>query len=274
MKKKSGLEFKWLENDCIQIISETIPAIRFIASQDGNYIFQYTFYNSIIAAFIGWEDSRNNRFQAVRFGDNTEMPFDILEKIANFMEKSKISFAWKKGDILAIHNDLVMHSRNPFSGPRQIYASIWGNAVLNSDLSDSSCASSHDLEKLSEPTDPLVFGFWKVPRDKCQSVTYDVISNGYRRLDCACDYGNEEQVGLGIEQAVKDKLCRRGDLYVTSKLWNTFHYPDHVSLAFHKSLSDLKLDYLDEYLIHFPISMQYIPIDQKYPPEWYLKFFK
>lgn len=118
------------------------------------------------------------------------------------------------------------------------------------------------------PKDPLVFGFWKVPKDSCQQVCYDAIQAGYRRLDCACDYGNEVEVGHGIQQALQDGLCRREDLFVTSKLWNTYHHPDHVPLACQKSLQDLQLDYLDEYLIHFPISTEFVDFDKKYPPEW------
>lgn len=118
------------------------------------------------------------------------------------------------------------------------------------------------------PKDPLVFGFWKVPGNICAEVCYQAIAGGYRRLDCACDYGNEEQVGEGIAKAITDGLCTREDLFVTSKLWNTYHRPEHVRLACEKSLKDLKLSYLDEYLIHFPISMEYVPFDKKYPPEW------
>jgi D-xylose reductase len=118
------------------------------------------------------------------------------------------------------------------------------------------------------PSDPLIFGFWKVPKDICSAVCYNAIKNGYRRLDCACDYGNEQEVGVGIQKAIQDGLCKREDLFVTSKLWNTYHNPKHVSLACQKSLHDLQLTYLDEYLIHFPISMEYVPFEEKYPPEW------
>ena len=52
------------------------------------------------------------------------------------------------------------------------------------------------------PSDPLVFGFWKVGKDVCEKVAYDAIKNGYRRLDCACDYGNELEVGRGIARAI------------------------------------------------------------------------
>ena len=116
--------------------------------------------------------------------------------------------------------------------------------------------------------DPLVFGFWKVPKDVCADVCYQSIKAGYRRLDCACDYGNEEQVGQGISRAIQDGLCKREDLFVTSKLWNTYHKPEHVKMAFQRTLQDLQLSYLDEYLIHFPISMEFVPFESKYPPEW------
>ena len=87
--------------------------------------------------------------------------------------------------------------------------------------------------------------------------SYNAIANGYRRLDCACDYGNEQEVGQGISRAIQDGLCKREDLFVTSKLWNTYHKPEHVPLAMKKTLADLALSYVDEYLIHFPISMEY-----------------
>mmetsp|Transcript_58477 Transcript_58477/g.161773 ORF Transcript_58477/g.161773 Transcript_58477/m.161773 type:complete len:324 (+) Transcript_58477:43-1014(+) len=119
-----------------------------------------------------------------------------------------------------------------------------------------------------KPEDPLVFGFWKVPKDICADVCYRAIEAGYRRLDCACDYGNEEEVGKGIAKAIQDGICKREDLFVTSKLWNTYHKPEHVPLACQRSLKDLQLSYLDEYLIHFPISMEFVPFDKKYPPEW------
>jgi D-xylose reductase len=121
---------------------------------------------------------------------------------------------------------------------------------------------------IAMPPDPLIFGFWKVDRDSCASVCYEAIQNGYRRLDCACDYGNEKEVGEGITKAIQDGLCTRKELFITSKLWNTYHSPEHVTLACQRSLDDLQLTYLDEYLIHFPISMEYVPFETKYPPEW------
>jgi len=113
------------------------------------------------------------------------------------------------------------------------------------------------------------FGFWKVDQDKTADVCRSAIEIGYRHLDCACDYGNEVEVGQGIKAAVRDGLCDRDDLWVTSKLWNTYHSPEHVRQACEKSLDDLQLDYLDLYLIHFPIAQRFVPFEKRYPPGWF-----
>jgi D-xylose reductase len=91
---------------------------------------------------------------------------------------------------------------------------------------------------------------------------------GYRHFDCACDYGNEREVGDGLRKALSGGLCRRDDLWITSKLWNTFHAPEHVRPALERSLSDLGLDYLDLYLVHFPIALKYVAPERRYPPGW------
>ncbi|MBI1315226.1 aldo/keto reductase [bacterium] len=112
-------------------------------------------------------------------------------------------------------------------------------------------------------------GFWKVGRDVAADVTTQAIECGYRHLDCACDYGNETEVGHGIAAAVKSGLVTREQLWVTSKLWNTYHRPEHVRAACERSLRDLQLEYLDLYLIHFPIALQFVPFEDRYPPEWF-----
>ncbi|MCC5452907.1 aldo/keto reductase [Rheinheimera sp. UJ51] len=117
---------------------------------------------------------------------------------------------------------------------------------------------------------PLVgLGLWKIAKEDCAKTVYDAIAAGYRHLDSACDYGNEVQVGLGIKQAIDDGLCHREDLWITSKLWNTYHAPENVQPALEKSLKDLGLDYLDLYLIHFPIAQAFVPFELRYPPEWF-----
>ena len=112
-------------------------------------------------------------------------------------------------------------------------------------------------------------GLWKIANPAVADLVEHAAAVGYRHFDCACDYGNEAEVGAGLASALKRRLCRRDDLWVTSKLWNTYHRRDHVRLAVERTLRDLKLDYLDLYLIHFPIALEFVPLDNRYPPGWF-----
>ena len=113
------------------------------------------------------------------------------------------------------------------------------------------------------------FGLWKIANENCANVVYEAVKQGYRHFDSASDYGNENEVGMGLKRAMEDGLCTREELWITSKLWNTFHHPDHVPAALQRSLEDLQLDYLDLYLIHFPIALEFVPFEERYPPEWF-----
>ncbi len=111
-------------------------------------------------------------------------------------------------------------------------------------------------------------GTWKIPEELTPQIVHQAIETGYRHLDCAADYGNERLVGNGIASALNAGLCAREDLWVTSKLWNTYHEPQHVRAACEKTLSDLGIGQLDLYLIHFPIALEFVPFDKMYPPGW------
>mmetsp|Transcript_77926 Transcript_77926/g.241557 ORF Transcript_77926/g.241557 Transcript_77926/m.241557 type:complete len:354 (+) Transcript_77926:53-1114(+) len=111
-------------------------------------------------------------------------------------------------------------------------------------------------------------GTWKIARGDTASLVEEAIRIGYRHIDCACDYGNEQAVGEGIRAAISAGVCSRADLWVTSKLWNTYHRKDHVRAACQRSLQDLGLEYLDLYLVHFPIPLKFVPFETRYPPEW------
>ena len=112
------------------------------------------------------------------------------------------------------------------------------------------------------------FGLWKIPQTDTASSVVEAIRAGYRHFDSAADYANEQQTGEGLAQAMAEGLVTRDELWITSKLWNTFHAPEHVELACRKTLEDLQLEQLDLYLIHFPIALEFVPIETRYPPEW------
>ena len=112
-------------------------------------------------------------------------------------------------------------------------------------------------------------GTWKISGDTVGGVVREAAAIGYRHFDCASDYGNEREVGEGLAAALSDGVCRRDDLWVTSKLWNTDHRAEHVRPACERSLADLGLDYLDLYLIHFPIALEHVDPATRYPAGWF-----
>lgn len=72
----------------------------------------------------------------------------------------------------------------------------------------------------------------------------------------------------GITRAINEGIVTREDLFITSKLWNTYHREEHVFTAAKRSLLDLNIHYFDLYLVHFPISMKFVPFETRYPPSW------
>jgi len=103
---------------------------------------------------------------------------------------------------------------------------------------------------------PLIgFGTWNLkisPSNTSDAVSL-AIQAGYRQIDCAAAYGNEKDVGKGISDGLKKMSLRRNEIWVTSKLWNDHHAPWKVEEGLNKTLSDLGLDYLDLYLMHWPV---------------------
>jgi diketogulonate reductase-like aldo/keto reductase len=98
----------------------------------------------------------------------------------------------------------------------------------------------------------LDLGVFLVPNDESITSVSSALDNGYRLIDTAAAYHNEEGVG----EAIRRSGIPREDIFVTSKLWNADHGNDQAMQGFETSLAKLGLDYLDLYLIHWPLPMK------------------
>ncbi|WJX45254.1 NADP-dependent D-sorbitol-6-phosphate dehydrogenase [Trifolium repens] len=97
-------------------------------------------------------------------------------------------------------------------------------------------------------------GVWRIEGQEIKDLILNSIKIGYRHFDCAAKYKNEPEVGEALKEAF-DGLVKREDLFITTKLWNSDH--GHVVEAYKDSLKKLQLDYLDLYLVHFPVATRH-----------------
>lgn len=102
------------------------------------------------------------------------------------------------------------------------------------------------------------FGTWQsADGQECYDAVIAALRAGYRHIDTAAAYGNEESVGRAIADFLSESGCSRGDLFVTTKLWNSDHGYEQTKKALDVSLKKLALDYADLYLIHWPNPLQF-----------------
>ena len=139
----------------------------------------------------------------------------------------------------------------------------------------------------------LGFGTWNLDKSNASEAVSVALQTGYRHLDCAAIYGNEKEVGNGIKKGLETIGLDRSSVWITSKLWNDqyasifllyafslhievdalycySHRLDQVEQGLDKTLSDLGLEYLDLYLMHWPVAssrfgnnIDYLEVGQK-----------
>lgn len=103
------------------------------------------------------------------------------------------------------------------------------------------------------------FGTFSSEGNKGESykATLHALRTGYRHLDCAWFYLNEDEVGQAIKEFLKENTSvKREDLFVCTKVWNHLHRPEDVEWSFNNSLKNLQLDYVDLFLVHWPIAAE------------------
>jgi alcohol dehydrogenase (NADP+) len=129
---------------------------------------------------------------------------------------------------------------------------LTASAMSSQNISNSSCGTITKSHSIG-------LGTFLLERDRVQSTLRSAILDaGYRRIDCAPVYFNEDVIGDALEQVLQNNIIKREELYVVSKLASPFHRS--VEAAVRKTLSDLRLNYLDLYLIHWPVAFHPVPI--------------
>lgn len=99
-------------------------------------------------------------------------------------------------------------------------------------------------------------GTWKATGNDVKKAVKEALYAGYRHIDTAAVYGNEEEIGEALSEVFAEGNIMREDVFITSKLWNDAHQEGQVIPAIEDSLKKLKLDYLDLYLVHWPVAFR------------------
>lgn len=113
-----GMKLEWLE-DGVKSIMGPIPAVKYDSTRQ-----RKIWFNSMVAAYTGWEDARNDPVKAVTFGDGNPLPADIIYDCLKILEEESVAIPWHKADVLLLDNLAVLHSRKSFSPPRRVLASL------------------------------------------------------------------------------------------------------------------------------------------------------
>lgn len=103
------------------------------------------------------------------------------------------------------------------------------------------------------------FGSDKYTADQVSDALYGAVAGGYRLIDCASVYQNEDKIGKVIQNLIRNQVVNREELFITSKVWNDMHGEGEVITSCKQSLKDLELEYLDLYFVHWPFPNYHAP---------------
>jgi alpha-ketoglutarate-dependent taurine dioxygenase len=117
--KEAGMNWEWLDNGNLKTETAVLQAIRYDEETQ-----QKVFFNSIVAVYSGWDDSRNVGKKAVATADGEPMDDAVMNALIKEMSDNCVNFKWQEDDVLWINNHTVLHARQPFEGERKILASI------------------------------------------------------------------------------------------------------------------------------------------------------
>ncbi|TEB22781.1 hypothetical protein FA13DRAFT_1695011 [Coprinellus micaceus] len=138
-----------------------------------------------------------------------------------------------------------------------VYCVVWGFRGAFGRLRSPGCSGKHALPTSytlpsGDKIPSVALGVWRAEKGKVGDAVKTALNAGYRHIDGAWIYGNEAEVG----EALKESGVPREDIWITSKLWNDFHAPEDIEPVLDESLSRLGTDYLDLYLIHWPVAFK------------------
>ncbi|CAK8535865.1 unnamed protein product [Lathyrus sativus] len=113
-----GTKLEWLE-DGVKTVMGPIPAVKYDEVRK-----RKIWFNSMVAAYTGWKDERNDPVKAVTFGDGSPLPADVVYDCLKIHEEESVAIPWRKGDVMLLDNLAVLHSRRSFVPPRRVLASL------------------------------------------------------------------------------------------------------------------------------------------------------